>query len=90
MGLHYDCIYNCGGTGCLAPMYNAEVHGEIWLDASRFKPSKTGDYEVKYKNKSGDIGRYNRGLFGFPWLCYWSDEKYGLRVVTHWRKIKGG
>ena len=84
MGLHHECIYNCGGTGCHAPEKDSEVSS--WIPAWR-KPPESGDYEVKYKKYSNDIGRYNRGLFGIPWLCYWSDEKYGLRTVTHWREI---
>jgi len=59
----------------------------IWVDAGRFKPSESGDYEVKFKGYSDSIGRYNRGLFGISWWSYWSDEKYGLRKVTHYRKI---
>lgn len=86
MGIHHECIYNCGGTGCDAPHVTMDTN--IWLDATRFKPSKSGNYEVKYQGYSDDISRYNRGLFGLPWFCYWSDEKYGLRKVTHYREIK--
>jgi len=61
---------------------------DMWLDAKLFKPSETGIYEVKYNDcYSDDVSRYNRGWFGLPWLCYWSDEKYGLRKISHWRTI---
>ena len=60
----------------------------MWLKAKIFKPDKTGVYEVKYDGHySDDESRYTRGLFGLPWLCYWSDEKYGLRKITYWRKV---
>jgi len=85
MSIHHECIYNCGGTDCDAPTLKSNE--KFWIDASRFKPSESGDYEVKFKGKSDDVGRYNRGFLGLPWLCYWSDEKYGLRTVTHWRNI---
>jgi len=59
-----------------------------WLDASRFKPPKSGYYEIKTEGYSDDIGKYKRGLFGIPWLCYWTDETLGLRKVTYWREMK--
>jgi hypothetical protein len=86
MGSHNNCIYNCGGTDCIAPVITLPEN--TWLPVDKYKPTKTGDYEVKYKGYSDDIGRYNRGLFGLSWLCYWSDEAYGGRTVTHWREIE--
>ncbi len=58
-----------------------------WISVKDKLPSKSFDYNVRFDGYSDDIGRYNRGLFGLSWLCYWSDEKYGLRTVTHWREI---
>lgn len=87
MGTHFNCIYNCGGTDCKAPY--AKETDNLWINVNNFKPTESGDYKVKYEGYSDDIGRYNRGLFGLSWLCYWSDEKYGLRTITHWRKIGG-
>jgi len=56
----------------------------LWHKAKSKKPNKSGNYRVKFDGYSDDIGRYNRGFLGLPWLCYWSDEKYGLRKITHW------
>ena len=85
MSLHHKCVYNCGGTGCDAP--TPKCLDNIWLNIDRFKPSKSGDYEVKYNGYSDDVGRYKRGFLGLSWFCYWHDEKYGLRKITHWRNI---
>jgi|GEM_PF-4436758 len=58
-----------------------------WIDAKTTRPPVSGYYQVKFNGYSDDISRYNRGIFGLRWLSYWSDEKYGLRDVTHWRKF---
>ena len=85
MSIHHKCKWNCGGTGCTAQQLSDMA--DPWLPVEIYKPKETGEYEVRFKKYSDDIGRYNRGFLGLPWLCYWSDEKYGLREVTHWRKI---
>ena len=58
-----------------------------WIDASNTLPKKSGIYAVKYSGYSDDVCNYERGFLGLSWLSYWSDEKRGLRMVTHWREI---
>lgn len=60
-----------------------------WISVEDRLPTLTGLYEVCYDCvASDDYGRYNRGFLGLSWLCYWSDERYGGRVVTHWRVVR--
>lgn len=47
-------------------------------------PKKSGDYLIQYSDGTTGVGRYNRGLFGLGYLCYWSCEEYAGKVVVKW------
>lgn len=48
-------------------------------------PSRSGYYEIMFDEGDTSIGRFNKRWLG---RSYWSDEKFGGRVVVGWRKTE--
>ena len=57
-----------------------------WISVEDRLPRKSGEFKVKYSGKySDDVSRFNHSIF--PWIRYWSDEKYCGRKITHWMPL---